>query len=133
MLVKNAQLANEFVIEAINTLAAAKIPARAGFILAQNLKLISETAELYEKQRVKLVEAYAEKDSEDKPVLLDGPGGRKQVRLDQARIAEFNKEFEELLNIDTELAIKKIKLSDVGNVEISTGLLSQILWLIDEA
>jgi len=130
MLLKNAQIASPMAVEAINILAQAKIPARAGFVLAQNLSLITAVADLYEKSRVKLVEAHATRDADGK-IIETMVDGKPQVSIDPARGAEFNKEFDELLNVDTELAIKKIKLSDIGAVEISTGHLSQILWLID--
>jgi hypothetical protein len=131
MLVKNAQIANDAVVQAINTLASAKIPARAGFILAQNLEMISKLAETYEKQRVKLVEEFAEKDADGKPVTVPAENGRTNIKLDPARVVEFNKQFEELLNVETELALKKIKLDDIGAVELTTGELANILWLID--
>jgi len=134
MLVKNSQLANPMAIEAINLLAQAKIPARAGFVMARNLQLISDTAKLYETSRQKLVDCYASRD--EKGVIVTQPhpevAGQYVVTITPDKQALFSQELQELLDVETELAVKPIKLADIGNVEISTGHLANILWLIDE-
>ena len=135
MLIKNRQIADPATIEAINTLASAKVPARAAFVLAQNLKLIADLAQTYEKARSDLVVKYAHRNEAGelvRPVDSTGKVMEDSMKVAPDKLTDYYRELQDLLEVETELNIKKVKLSDVGNVELSVGQMSQLLWLIDE-
>ena len=45
---------------------------------------------------------------------------------------EFRKENEDLLNQDTDISIKKVKIEDLGDVELSDDDMDTLMFMIEE-
>lgn len=136
---KNRDLINS--VESINAVAALKqLPIPVAFAVGLNLKAVRDHMEIFETHRKKILEAHTKKDDKGVPVpvylpekdadgkpRLDAKGDVLIVKDDKGEIVNkihegqvklddpktFNKEIEELLNIDItdDLKIRKVRLS----------------------
>jgi hypothetical protein len=124
------KLSNRKIVEDVNTLsilAQKKLPVKAGFAIAKNLNKIEGILNAYNKERQKLIDRYCEKDEDGKAKVENNSYAIKEESKD-----DFNKESEELLDIENEIEIHKFKLETLDNTEISIVELQAIEYMIEE-
>ena len=103
--VKNQVFVNGY-MTALDNLAVKELNPFSSLSLIKFIRELSEHSADYHKARLKLVEEYALKGEDDKPVVADG-----KFELDPERLEEFNEKFMELLQIEIEVELmKKITL-----------------------
>jgi hypothetical protein len=93
-----------------------RLPVKTAYWLARLLVKINREAELYAKERQKLVDEYCDKDEKGIPVAA-GPG---QVKMVERR-TEFVAKMTELADVDIEIGINKLTLN---LNDIPTGVVS---------
>ncbi len=102
------KLKNRDIVNFINGCAALKekkLPIKIGYAIHRNILSLAEAAEAYNTAREKIIEEHTEKDCEGKSVIKD-----QQM---------FNKDLEELLDIDTEVNLHTIPEKDIEKYDDS--------------
>lgn len=92
-----------------------KIPVALKYKLVKFLKETDGDEEFFQKQLNELIEQYAERDDEGKPVTNNSDGVKVKVEYQD----ECADKIKELHNIRTEHAQKFLTLSDIENLSIS--------------
>jgi hypothetical protein len=127
------KIANRKLVENIGLVrqvAQKQLPVKASYTLSQNIDHIESNLKPYERERQKLLEKYAEKDGYGK--LLTCPDGISIKFRDDAAEAGWKKDIEELLSIEVDVDIRRIKLSDLGNANFSAAEMAAIDYMIED-
>lgn len=102
----------------LGTLVETKLPVKLALRVARLTKRVSEELELFNKQRLSLLEKYGEKEGE-------------QYRIPPESQAGFSKEYEELVNDEVELPDTEITIEDIPDTIRPVDLLA-LDWLIKD-
>ena len=122
MKVKLGQIAGS--VEALNKVAQQPMKAAVSFSVAKNLKQLSEELAVYEQSRGDLIRKYGKENKEDGSVAIEP---------DSKNLPVFQKELNELLNVDVDLnGFKKIKLSQLSKCELSPQDMANMEFVIEE-
>lgn len=128
MKIKNRKLVGE--INLIRQVAQKQLPVKVSYTLLRNIDHIESAIGLYEKERKKLLDKYAEKDERGKYALLSD---RKTVKFkDESARDSFQEDMNVLLDIEADVEIGKFKLTDLGDAHFSVSELSAIEYMIDD-
>lgn len=122
MKITNNQMVNS--IPNLKTLSQKQLPIQVSYKIAKNIRNIEQDLVIYERERQKLVDRYAEKDTEGKPKVNDNGNYVIKDKLN------WNKDILELLNFETDVEIEKIDIKELDGVEISPGELMTIDYMI---
>lgn len=122
MKITNNQMVNS--IPNLKTLSQKQLPIQVSYKIAKNIRNIEQELVIYERERQKLVDRYAEKDTEGKPKVNDNGNYVIKDKLN------WNKDILELLNFETDVEIEKIDIKELDGVEISPGELMTIDYMI---
>lgn len=122
MKITNNQMVNS--IPNLKTLSQKQLPIQVSYKIAKNIRNIEQDLAIYERERQKLVDRYAEKDTEGKPKVNDNGNYVIKDKLN------WNKDILELLNFETDVEIEKIDIKELDGVEISPGELMTIDYMI---
>ena len=124
------KLTNRKIIADVNTLLPLSqrvLPVKAGFVIAKNLNKIEDILTIYNKERQKLIEKYCEKDEEGNLKTENN-----SYEIKEGLKEDFNKESEELLEIENEVDIHKFSLADLGDTKLPIAELQTIEYMITE-
>jgi hypothetical protein len=94
------------------------------YAIAKNIKTLEKILEPFNETLKKLQEEHCERDEEGKPIITNGQYTMKDME-------KFNSEYDELMNIDVDITLHKIKQSDLP-ADISALQATIILDMIDE-
>lgn len=108
--------------ESLFTLGRINIPAKAAYIVARNSRKINVELDSFEEARKKLIETYEGKPQEDGNVEFPS----KEIEM------KANEEFQELVNTEVEVEIRKLAEGDLGNSLIPPASLTGIWWMLEE-
>ena len=97
------------------------IPVKANFIIQKNYKALAAAAEEIEKARLQVAQHYGSLNQE-----------KNQYFIPSDKIAEANKEINDLLSIEQDLDIKMIHLEDLGNIELTAQQMQALMFMIEE-
>lgn len=97
-----------------------RVPARVSFAIVRNIKILQPIVEDLQSVYNELVLKYANPIEEDRYQIKDG------------LIGEFNKEITNLYTQDTEVAIVKIKFSDIENLMLSLDETEALYFMVEE-
>ena len=97
------------------------IPVKANFIIQKNYKMLAAAAEEIEKARLQVAQHYGSLNQE-----------KNQYFIPSDKIAEANKEINDLLSIEQDLDIKMIHLEDLGNIELTAQQMQALMFMIEE-
>lgn len=123
------KLTNRNILESINNLRAVaqkQLPVKVSYTISKNISQIESELKIYEKERQKLIEKYAEKD-EDGKIISDE---RNQIKF--ADVVGWDKDIKELLDIENDVDIRKFKLDELNGFNISAAELQAIDSMIEE-
>lgn len=126
MIIKNYEGLNA--IKALSDILKIDLPVKLSWNLSRNLKNLTNSIKDYEKFEHELVKKYAEKDSKLQ-VLINENG---QYCIPKEKIILFKNEKEELLNLETDVNILKISISDFNDVYIKGESLIGIDFMIED-
>lgn len=110
-MVKLIELDN--IVNSLNVLINEKeISIKASYRLSKLYKKLIEELEQYEKNRMKLINKYGNKD-------LDGNLIIKDNIVELSDVQKFQFEFNELNNIEIEISFEQIDIQDFGDIKIA--------------
>lgn len=98
-----------------------RIPATAAYWLQKAARVIMEESTQFEKARLALIERLGFEKSED--------GTRFNIPPERAE--EWSKEYLTLLDVETEVHLRKVALADVVNLELTPADMWALDWLIE--
>lgn len=104
-----------------------QLPVKVSYSIAKNISKIESELKIYNKQKDKLIEKYAEKD--DKGEFIAENGG---IKLKEGTKKDWDKDLKELLDIENEIEIRKFKFDEIANIQISPAELQAIDYMIEE-
>ena len=88
-----------------------KLPIKVSFIISKNRKKLLQIKDLFEQQRQNLIKNYAEKDKNNEIIIDEN----NKVKI--LNIKSFEKEYNNLLNMEQEIMFDKFLLSDLQMCE----------------
>lgn len=97
------------------------IPVKANFAIQKNIKVMAAAGEEIEKSRIAVVSHYGTLDAENNQYIVP-----------EEKIAEANKEINDLFSMEQDLDIKTIKLEDLGNIELTPKQMQALMFMIEE-
>ena len=121
----NKEIVNS--IEALKNLSTKELDVKTSFKIAKNIKTIDEISNLFIEEKRKLVNKYGTKDDKEN-LKLDDNG---VAEIAKENLSEWNRSYEELLEIENNIEIEKIKLSDL-DVRVSAQELLAIEYMLEE-
>ena len=126
-------LSNERIVNTINTLGKlnnTQLPIKVAYAISKNVNKIESELKVYNTEKAKLIDKYAEKDEEGK-LKADEYGN---VTLKEEYIQDWNRDIAELLSIENEIDIHMIQLDDLLNSDysISPAELAAIDFIIND-
>ncbi|MDD7793702.1 hypothetical protein [Clostridium sp. 'White wine YQ'] len=126
------KLSNERIINdaaKLKEIAQKQLPIKVSYALAKNIAKIDSELKIYNKEREKLIDKYAEKD--EKGNIISYENGNIKIKYDC--IEDFNKDNKELLEIENEIEIHQFNFSLLdGYNNISAAELMAIDYMIEE-
>lgn len=127
MKVSNAQLVDS--VNSLNTLNELTLPVRTAFKLAKISRKIETVLADYNKTLAKLQQKHVQKDEAGQPDTYTAEDGTKRLLFEDPQA--FQKEYAELLALETEIELDKLTLDELGSVEVKPTVLYSIDWLIE--
>lgn len=114
----------------LGTLNNKQLPIKVSYAISKNISKLESELKIYNKERQKLIDKYCIK-NEDGENLIDE---NNQLKIADEHLDTWNKELNELLDIEIEIDIHKFKLDDLihGNYEMSPAEISLIDYMIEE-
>ena len=85
------------------------------FKIARIIRELNKEIELFEKQRVEMIEKYCERDEQGQMVMID----ESQVKIKEDNIPKYNDELREILNTKVEINADVIPLTSIDEMKIS--------------
>lgn len=123
------KLSNQRILSDIQNLRAIsqkQLPVKASYAIAKNISKIEAELKIYDKERQKLIDKYAEKDDKGK-VIADENGQIKFKDKDS-----WDKDIRVLLDIENNIDIHKFSIDLLEGYDISPAELQAIDYMIDE-
>lgn len=106
-----------------------QLPIKVSYAIAKNISKIEKELEIYNKERQKLIDKYCLKDEEGN--LIDE---NNQFKIADGNLEAWNKDMNELLNIEIDINIHKFSKDDLfnSNCNITPAELMLIDYMIEE-
>lgn len=128
---KQIKLTNSKILSSVNLISAVtqkQLPVRSAYAIAKNIKVINDEIKNYQEMRTKIIDENSKKDDTGKPVK-DKTGN---PIIDDENKDKFQKEMQELLDIEVELNIMQFKLDNLGAVNFSVSELESIDFMLED-
>jgi hypothetical protein len=126
----------------LNAIAGKKMPIRMSYAVSKNREIFSKEVDKYETERIKLCEAYADRDADGKPVIAEREeNGQKlsEYIFSKENRAELEKALADFRGMDVHLAIQKISMKDLEKIDesdrfdaLSPNELEALYFMIEE-
>lgn len=133
IIVKTAQL---------NAIAGKKMPIRMSYAVSKNREVFAKEVDKYETERIKLCNAYADKDADGKPVIAEREENGQKVSeyiFTKENREELEKALADFRDMEVHLAIQKINMKDLEKIDesdrfdaLSPMELESLYFMIDE-
>ena len=106
-----------------------QLPIKVSYAIAKNISKIEKELEIYNKERQKLIDKYCLKDEEGN--LIDE---NNQFKIADGNLEAWNKDMNELLEIEIDINIHKFSKDDLfnSNCNITPAELMLIDYMIEE-
>ena len=106
-----------------------QLPIKVSYAIAKNISKIEKELEIYNKERRKLIDKYCLKDEEGN--LIDE---NNQFKIADGNLESWNKDMNELLDIEIDINIHKFSKDDLfnSNCNITPAELMLIDYMIEE-
>lgn len=123
---------------ALDVLYGQPIPIKTSFRLCKIALAVGEEVKRFNETKKILCERFSNKDDEGKAIMLnaenrpikEGEAGRYDIPPD--KMADFEKEYGELIATEVTIPGQQIKIADIGNVTIAPAHLMNLEWLITD-
>lgn len=123
--IKLATIVNS--VEILQKIANSPIKGKTAYKVAKLLRKIEEEMSLFNDGRTKIIDYYAIKDEDNKPIVEDG-----NFKIDPNKITEFNKEVDNLLNTTISINANPIPLEEIEEIEFTPNEMALIEPFIQE-
>lgn len=97
-------------------------PAKISFIITKNIKVLKSLAEEIYLMRDNIIYHYGKPDSEEDDTYI--------ISKENREIAQ--KELDDLIEMEQEVPILKLKFSDIENLEFTMNQMEAIMFMIEE-
>ncbi|WP_415330903.1 hypothetical protein [Clostridium perfringens] len=124
------KMTNKEILEKVNVLGeltARKLPVKVSYAIGKNISKVERELKHYNKERQKLIEEYCLKEDDGTLKITEG-----NYDIDPKRLEDFNKEINELQEIEVEIDIHKFNIELLDGYEMSPGELMCIDFMIEE-
>lgn len=98
-----------------------KFPIKINFYLQKNQAELLTLAQEIEKQRFDIIKEYGTFDEETQ-----------QYNIPKENFKEASNKINDLFNLTQEVKIYKVKLEDFGNIELTSGQMQALLFMIED-
>lgn len=105
-----------------------ELPVKVSYALAKNIYKLEKELQIYNKEREKLIEKYSVKDEDNKTVIDE----HNQIKIQDKYLEKWNKDIEDLQNIEVEIDIHKFKLEELNGYNMTPAELMAIDYMIEE-
>ena len=125
------KLSNERIVNdaaKLGAIAEKQLPIKVSYAIAKNISKIECELKIYNKEKQKLVEKYAELDANGN-VTDDGTG---QIMFKEGCKDQWNKDIKELMAIENEVDIHKFKLDELNGQIMTPAEIMLIEYMIEE-
>lgn len=123
------KISNQRLIENIQKLsgvAQKQLPVKVSYAISKNISKIESELKVYDKERQKLIDKYAEKDEKGQ-AIADEKG---QIKFNDKD--SWDNDIKVLLDIENEIDIHKFSINELNGINISAVELQAIDYMIDE-
>ncbi len=114
-------------LNVLGELTAKKLPVKVSYAIGKNISKVERELKHYNKERQKLIEEYCLKEDDGTLKITEG-----NYDIDPKRLEDFNKEINELQEIEVEIDIHKFNIELLDGYEMSPGELMCIDFMIEE-
>lgn len=124
------KLSNQKLLESIQNVgyvSRKELPVKVSYAIAKNISKIESELKVYDKERQKLIEKYAQK-ADGKP-LSDETG---QIVFKPECKKDWDKDIKALLDIENEIDIHKFSFNELNGFNLSAADIMAIDYMIDE-
>ncbi|EHK2402035.1 DUF1617 family protein [Clostridium perfringens] len=124
------KMTNKEILEKVNVLgeiSLRKLPVKVSYAIGKNISKVERELKHYNKERQKLIEEYCLKEDDGTLKITEG-----NYDIDPERLEYFNKEINELQEIEVEMDIHKFNIELLNGYEMSPGELMCIDFMIEE-
>ncbi|UBK38687.1 hypothetical protein KLF44_04545 [Clostridium perfringens] len=124
------KLTNKEILERVPVLAelrSRKLPIKVSYAIAKNISKIEKELKFYNDGRSKIISEYCLRKQDGSLKITDG-----KYDIDPKRIESFNKEIDELQEIEVEIDIHKFNIALLENIEMTPDELIKIDFMIEE-
>ena len=127
------KLTNRKIVNDVNFLAILtqkQLPIKVSYAIAKNISKIESELKIYNKERQKLLDKFCVKDSEGNNVIDEN----NNLKIADEHLEVWNKEINELLDIEVEIDIHKFNVDDLiySNCEMTPGEIMLIDYMIED-
>lgn len=98
----------------LDSLRTKKLPIVVSFAVNRNLKKMKDIADEIESSRIDVIKEYAEK-NDDGEVKTNDNG---QATIPEEKVDAFNKDFDSLMNINTDIDLETITMTDIEKCDL---------------
>ena len=124
------KLTNRQIVESVSHLSKLvqqKLPAKTAFRMSKLIKQIENVQESYNEAVKKVQDTYFEKDDEGNYVVEDN-----HYKVKEEHREDYTKEMKELLDDETEIKFKKLKLEHLGKIDLEPTLFYHLDWMFED-
>ncbi len=117
----------------LDVILAKELPVKTAYWLARFLDKVGVEFKAMDKARIKLLEKYAKKDKDGKPMMKKVEKGKQQeYDLTDDNMKKFQAEFAEFGKEEFDIDFNPIKLEQLGDVKLKPLVLVQLGKVIEE-
>lgn len=126
------KLSNEKIVKdapVLGAISQKQLPVKVSYAIAKNISKIEVELKIYNTERNKLINKYAELDEKGNPKIENG-----SIKLKKDHIEDWNKDIKELMAIENDMDIHKFKMSEFEGkaCDFSPSELMTIDYMIEE-
>lgn len=127
------KLTNRKIVQDANFLGALtqkQLPIKISYAIAKNVSKIEKELDIYNKERQTLLDKYCIKDEKGKNKIDEN----NQLKIADEHLETWNKDINDLLDIEVDIDIHKFKLDDLlnSNVDMTASELMLIDYMVEE-
>lgn len=109
------------------------LPASVAWKRRLNIKELVKASETINEALEEIKQKYSDDEHSNPKTIKDANGKDVETRVVKPEyLSDFIKEQQEVLTQETDLTIRKIKIEDLGNLNLSDGMLDTLEFMIEE-
>ena len=106
-----------------------KLPAKAAWTRRVNMDKLFHAKGIIDEAMKEILQKYSDEEHSEEKELEDG---RKDRVIKPEYVADFRREQTEIMEQDTEVEIRKVSVSELGNIELSDADMDTIAFMLED-